>query len=460
MYIKKDKKTSPSNENAFKAIGRSYSNSENFIDFNRLDFAMQKDNDYLGLEEFSMEYSIKNSSAPIPGQYINYNNIKWYISSVDRTISIDNDIVMINLVRDYNKIAEAIGLKTQFESTKLPLNNIIDRHIYIENNSSFELYNDMYVGLVVNDKTLYKRVAVLQANKGVYVTFEALDNYAFDRTVDAISGSSLYTVTEVPYGDSEYNEQMYYYVNLYKIEDLTIQESLGLPYLPNSNNKIVPLTTGISRITAFKDARERLIFTLYFPNALYFDDPNTRVIIPTITVNEYITSYKIERVHSVVGAKLGEISVNSPLYTGDVINVSATTHVGYYIQDYIGQHTVGYGPVHIKLLAYPQIEAVNPVLQNFKLTPLNSSHVLDGEILNNNSIMVQANVEIYYLVGMTKQIVMSTTEYILPNGLLSVLVNTGSWSEYVVEVTFINVAFKENPTISKTVKVINEENRT
>ena len=159
MMMIKNKEVTPLNEVDYKTISRSYSNGSNFIDFNRLDFALQKSNDFLGLEEYSIEYSLKNvSDPPVPGQFIIYDNVQWYIASCDRTLSKDNDVVVMNLVRDYNKVADVIGVKTQFESTKLPLNNIIDRHIYHEDTQKCALTKDIYVKFVANGRTLFKEL--------------------------------------------------------------------------------------------------------------------------------------------------------------------------------------------------------------------------------------------------------------------------------------------------------------
>lgn len=269
MLVKKDKSVVPSNESNYKTISRSYSNGANFIDFNRLDYSLQKNNDFLGLEECTIEYSIRNATAPIPGQYINYYGIKWYIASCDRTISKDNDVVVINLVRDYNKIADAIGLKTQFESTKLPLNNIIDRNIYTVNDEACTFMPGCYVRLEINGKVLWKRVAVLTAKKGVYITFETLDNYCFDKTAANLSGlTDYFEVKDVTYGNA-YNELTSCSYSIYKILNLSVEDSMSLPYYTGGGT-MISATKTINSI--YKDARERLLFTIYFPNATY--DPN------------------------------------------------------------------------------------------------------------------------------------------------------------------------------------------
>ncbi len=265
MLVKKDKSVVPSNESNYKTISRSYSNGANFIDFNRLDYSMKKNNDFLGLEELTIEYSIKNSSVPIPGQYLNYYGIKWYIASCDRTLSIDNDVVVINLVRDYNKIADSIGVKTQFESTKLPLNNIIDRHIYSVNEEECILTSDMYVRLTVNGTNLFKRVVAMTADQGVYVVFEALDNYSFDKTASNVSNKTdQYIVNDVKYGNN-YNELTSCDYALCSLPHIGVKFSMALPLYNSNDYTLITKNKTINSI--YKDARERLLFTIYFPNA-------------------------------------------------------------------------------------------------------------------------------------------------------------------------------------------------
>lgn len=460
MYMAVNKNVNPLNESSYKHIARSYSNGANFIDFNRLDFSMKKNNDFLGLEELTIEYSIKNSSAPIPGQYINYYGIKWYIASCDRTICKDNDVVVINLVRDYNKIADAIGVKTQFESTKLPLNNVIDRHIYKKSDSYVDIFPDIYAKVQFGSNTLYKRATALKGeNKGVYVTFEAQDNYVFDRKAVPTDKGNLYEIIDIPYADSN-NEQVSYSISLCRLNGLSLTESFNLPMLSSEILGKVEMLNTSDNVLVYKDAREKLVFTLYYPNALLFEDVNTRRVKVKVTTNSNIKSYSVSRIESKVGANLGEISENTTLYTGDILSVSATTYNGYYIQEYANRIPVYYSNVIINLLAYPQIDALDPVFQNFKLTPLKGTHILEGEILNNNSVRVLANINVYYLVGMIKNTVISYTEYILPGGKTSVYLDAGSWSEYVVKVTYSNSAFKQSPTVTKTVSAINYEDRT
>lgn len=267
MYIKDRKDVIPINESGYKNIARSYNNGANFIDFNRLDYSINRVNDSLGLEEYSVEYNIKDSAIPVPGQYVNYAGVKWYIASVNRTISLINDVAMINLVRDYNKIADAIGVQTQFNTTKFPLNNVIDRNIYVENHSIVSINKDIYFCLEVNGNELYKPAVILTGNKGLYVYCEAIDQYAFDRMGEQLNGDYV-KITDVPYRDEfngiTYNEIYKCNISLRVIDRiLSLAESYALPYY----NGLYEEQLRINDILVYKDARERLLFTIFLPNA-------------------------------------------------------------------------------------------------------------------------------------------------------------------------------------------------
>lgn len=460
MLISKEKSVKPANELLYKPISRSYTNGANFIDFDRLENSVQKTNDFLGLEEFTIEYDITNSAPPTSGQYISYVGVKWYISSVSRTITLKKDIAVINLVRDYNKVADAIGVKTQFNSTKMPLNNIIDRHVFDVNDEFVWFYPDMYVALKANNSWLYKRVAVLTAKKGVYITFEALDNYAFDRKAEKIEGESLLSsyakITDIPYGDSN-NEQASYTYFIGKLSDLTLNESFSLPIISDLGDRSIPLTFNTKTLLVYKDARERLLFTIYFPNAIYFKDSDGTAMYFTVNAGSQIDTFKVTRISTeveglntgILMSGLGSTTITKTVYTSDVLRIEATALDGFYVEDYVTQIKAGYTPININLVAKPYVE---PILPTFDETTrvVNSgkrTNTLTYYVVNNNSIRVKARIRVSKLTttnGYESYLdVIDTTEYILPGKRASgTYIDT--WTDpYYIRVTFSSPAFKD-----------------
>ena len=104
------------------------------------------------------------------------------------------------------------------------------------------------------------------SKKGIYIVFETLDNYSFDKTSYRVNNNTEYfVVKDVPYGNN-YNELTNCEYQICRLSNLTQEESMKLPlYSGNIKNQ-----THLKTINSiYKDARERLLFTIYFPNATY-----------------------------------------------------------------------------------------------------------------------------------------------------------------------------------------------
>lgn len=332
MTVKTNKETIPINEYGYKPSSRSYDKGSNFVDFNRMDSSIKRTNNSLGLEELSIEYSVVGINCPQPTQRIKYKDVTWYVASTNRIISLKNDVVMINLVRDYNKIADAIGVKTQFSSTKLPLSNIIDRFIYAESDATITINNrNLFVKLSINGKDLFKRVAAMSGTQGVYVIFESIDQYAFDKTAAPereipLVGFWHSIITDVPYGDSN-NEAVSCDVELCTIEKPHFEDSLKLPYYTGEYTSI----TSIKNILLYKDARERLLFTIKFPNAVLHGEAVARSI--QVNKDYGVINYYLERIESTYGT-LGMVQITDNVYLDDLIKVTVELEEGFKMADY------------------------------------------------------------------------------------------------------------------------------
>jgi hypothetical protein len=264
MFVSSTKTVETINESTFKPYARTYDKSCNFIDFDRMIYSLQKTNDSEGLPELTLEYNIKGIELPEVGQCIYYDSKLWHIFNATRMIDEDGfETITLNLVSSYSKIAEAIGIKSQFNTTKNPLDNVIDRYIYDEVRTSNIVVSNMYLkfNFTFSDSTttnLYKRAAVYSNNGVDYVVCAMQDNYSFDSEAIKVEGT-YYENRQCPYVD-DHNEFMSVVITGGTIDMLTLEESYELPKLTSTSKFKFIFKTG--NILVYKDARERLIFTI------------------------------------------------------------------------------------------------------------------------------------------------------------------------------------------------------
>ena len=269
MKIKSYKSIQPSNELGWKDITRTYGNKANFIDYNKITKSMQTTVDMLGAEEISIEYNVTGIEPPYATQKIIVDNIPYYVASVDYENAIIREIATINLTRSYNKVCEAIGISTGYNETKLPNNDIIDRLVYLEMtiNETFSkdnLFVRMHFRNELKDKwhseDYYKRPSVFTDDEGITLVVEMYDHYCIDRSVKR--GTGGYVITEYPYGDND-NEFETATISLcYPNFEMTIADSMALPTSEKEWNVLTD-----EDVEVYKDARERLIFTIRLKSA-------------------------------------------------------------------------------------------------------------------------------------------------------------------------------------------------
>ena len=245
----------PFNEEEVKKVSRSFELSSSMSDFDLLEDSINKNNKMLGMPEISFEYY--GITYPKPRNIISIKNQNYYVSSVQTTIILGQYKSVVNLVKEYNKIAEVFGVKTQFESTKLPLNNIIGRIVYC---GEFDNKSDVdSIRIKTDTFDLIKNGAVLSKSDSVYLAVEADDNYNFAKqnaTNPALT-SSYRENKDMPYaGDG--NEQIEYDIYVGKINNnLSLDNSRNLPQF---SDDIASIETDFNTVKLYKDARERLIF--------------------------------------------------------------------------------------------------------------------------------------------------------------------------------------------------------
>lgn len=276
-----EKSINPLTENAWKPYARSYNQKAATIEFDKLEERMQISNDSLGDVELEIEMTNPSNLPNLINTIaykLTYKNEEYYVMAFVINIKLDMVTVRYSLSRTYSKKAEVIGVDTQFEATPNPLKNIITRPIYIKATTGANVDLDEYnylrftfeqkIGNQVKQSTLYKRFAILESNNTKLLYCEAIDQYTFDYNMVQAYGANYYK-NPVPYVKVEPNEVSYnevyriYNVSLCKITAGTTTMEAISKKLPEIESGASATTITIaSNILLYKDARERLTFTI------------------------------------------------------------------------------------------------------------------------------------------------------------------------------------------------------
>ena len=267
-----EKKNDRKNKSYFN-ISRSYGKQASYIDYDKLNNSIDIIKNSEGLQELRLDLELEdNEELPIASQIIYYEGKKWYISNAIYNIKIGKTEVSLNCVKNYNKVADVIGVETQFNVTKNPLNSIVDRSILIDFGSGAEIdfkeLDYIYVKLTFKDyngiiiSNAFKKCSPLINNNIAYLTCEALDFYSIGKQAIKQSGS-VYLNKDFPYVDIN---------NEFATLDVEI---VKLPLLDVTNNYLLPEYNGeyemllkTELIPVFKDAREKLLFTFKVNNII------------------------------------------------------------------------------------------------------------------------------------------------------------------------------------------------
>ena len=259
--LSSDKDITQLNENARKTASRTYEGGAGIIDIDNAVSELKNVANKQGNEIMSIGYL--GNILPNPGDKITIDNNDWYVSSIQTKINNNLYTSIINLSRCEFKIAESIGVATQFESTYNPDTMILDRIITLKGP---QINPDKEYLLCVNydGNKVYKRaVKLIEAHKA-YLIVEAKDNYAFDSYAEATTFTdslniNVYIEKEVPYSRSN-NFMDNYIFALYEMPNISQKESFRLPLIDNESILPSPLFTATKAI--YKDSRERLIIQI------------------------------------------------------------------------------------------------------------------------------------------------------------------------------------------------------
>lgn len=259
------KKTkNPINQNFYTKSSRSYNKGANFIDFDKMINSLQKSNDMLGLPELSIEYDSTNIETPKPAQKIIYDGNEWYVSSIIKNYNLTNSRCTMNLVSSYNKVAEVIGVPTQYNETKNPLNNIMDRPILLEGVIKESISNDVWLRInFIGDNynsILYKRATIMKYQDITYLYVETIDQYSFDK-ITTHYNNDVFSCNDIGYVDS-HNEFLECKVEIVYLPTINLEKSRKLPLYIGKYQ----LIKSFPFFKVYKDARERILFTIKLKN--------------------------------------------------------------------------------------------------------------------------------------------------------------------------------------------------
>lgn len=277
QYIRDEKATANLvNASAYSYASRSYGNSANFIDYDVMRKNISISNSYLGTPELTLQF-FDNCNITENTKFY-YNSKLWYAMSVVMNITREHIVYTVNASTNYDKQAECIGVKTQFESTKIDLENIKERHLYFKDNTSF-IFNKTktyYMRIsfeyeIPTISTFYLPLNIYAASNGVTLTATTIDNYSIGKYL-SLESSNRYIQNDARYCDSNGEAKLILDLKIITFNtDLTIDQSRKLP-LPSGN---LPSETTIAEIIQeddekgiiYKDEHESLSFTIYLPNA-------------------------------------------------------------------------------------------------------------------------------------------------------------------------------------------------
>jgi hypothetical protein len=259
-------------------ISRTYGNSANFIDFDKIITNMAISNATLGQIEKTVQLDLSNESTlPLSGMPTTFEGRNWYISSVVWDYGVNTSFATLTLVKEYQKKAESIGVDSQSEFTNNPLRNITERSIMLMGTTTDSIesitskvwymnfaFYDMNGTLIHNingstDTTqLYKRCSVQATNDTLLFYTEMLDQMILDYGLSNVVSTGY--VEQFPYLYTDANaECKFVQVEIGTLRATNAQSPMDMPTAKNVTftQKWVWYNVRID-----KDAREKLTFSI------------------------------------------------------------------------------------------------------------------------------------------------------------------------------------------------------
>lgn len=266
------KKDNPENELNYKQYALSYGKSSNYVDFDKISNSMEIENQSMGKVEMVIEIDVTDKELLYPYRKVNIEGKEWYVSNIQYRISPTQSIGTLNLVQNYNKIADVISLNSQYNTTKNPLQNIIERPLYYETDLNFEFTQGKSLILletINKDNLTISYLAfspiILQKDKETYLYFEMQDQFSAGTRPVKVEDTGDTKIEDVSYVDSN-NEVVKYRLRLLNLPVIDYKIAKNLPLLPDDwVNHWENLS---NQILIYKDAREKLTFTIKANNCI------------------------------------------------------------------------------------------------------------------------------------------------------------------------------------------------
>ena len=291
-YIKSTNEASIKNpnENKLTPSARSYEVSSAYADFNLIQSSINKTNEMLGKTEITLEIQVNDEmlSSLELGKRIKlkcdknkaleylFRDYPYYIISMQKHSVVGGATsVQLNLVNSFTKVAEVIGVASQYESTKNALKGILERVVYCgELSISLEDYRNpdefKPTGLIITPSVegatpVYVRGTLIEYENDNYLIVKALDQYALTTGIrENLNLSSGYKENyQYSYADSSNECVSYHFKVVQEYSNLTKAQSLDVASFVPSNHKYNILTNEFD-ITTYKDSRETLIFVVKY----------------------------------------------------------------------------------------------------------------------------------------------------------------------------------------------------
>ncbi len=180
----------------------------------------------------------------------------------------------LNLNKTYSKVAEVIGVDTQYNESKIPLNNVIERAICIQDSWALTIHKSWNYYMLIectnddNDWYQYCVPATMMINNDTVIFYAEMDdNFSIKNRASSTTINNYYTESTVQLGD-EFSEIKKIKISLIKFnQKLDIDESYDLPRKPRKTYQTINNPAASTRII-YKDAREKLSFTLQYSNII------------------------------------------------------------------------------------------------------------------------------------------------------------------------------------------------
>lgn len=271
QYVKDLKETPINATNNVKAA-RSYGNSANYIDYDLMRNNISISNKSLGTPELTLQYL--NYNLLRTNTKFSYDNKLWYVKSIITSVTREHLIYTINAATDYNKQADSIGVRTQYQATKIALENIKQRVLYYRNETTqfFRILSKQYYLYLLfefddeTQKEILLPCSLYRKDSKVTLVANAVDNYSAGKYYDDYAGSSTrFLMKDASYVDE--NGEAYKLASCKIVSynnDLNIADARLLPNV--SDRSFQDILTIATDDIIYKDEHESLSFTIYLPN--------------------------------------------------------------------------------------------------------------------------------------------------------------------------------------------------